>query len=531
MGLLNWLKGTERIEAAPPPPKPTSTAVRPIFSAFGFDSLGGGNAYNAASFGRRRGPHGSILGPNLITLESWQKLIRTSRHQIRNSPLASSAIQKFESNMVGTGIQPHFTHPEPAVKLAIQEAWDSWVKVADHQDQLSFYGLQAMVARQLFEAGEVFCRYHVVDNDDTYFQLQLIETEQVPVYYNAPGGIYGKDDIRMGILFDPATDKRVGYRMYQRQPYDNIGYSISSSQFINVPTDEMIHVMKPLRPGDYRGTPIMAPVLTLLDDIEGYADAERLRKRLAAMFAFFITKPVTEDQPIPLNENAAPTDPGVGFSNLEPGSAQVLLPGEDIVAPPVPESGDYATFMYEEIHKFAAAVGLTYEMVSGNMRGVNYSSARVALLEFRHAAEQFQRHILINQFCEKVLRRWMKEAVLSGALELPADYVTNPKQYEACTWVTDGWNWMDPMKEVQAAQMAVRSGFTSRSYVIRQNGLDPETVDAEIAAERKREQELGIITDTNSNVVLIGKETQPLKLTEAVPDDEAEEEAEDDANN
>jgi capsid protein len=279
MGLIKWFQGDPA--PATPTRKPTSTTIRKIFGAFGFD-IWGGSAYDAASSGRRRGPNGSIQGPNLITLESWLALIRASRHKIRNSSLASSAIQKFESNMVGTGIQPHFTHPDPQIKLTLQKAWAAWVKQADHSDQLSFYGLQALVARQLFEAGEVFCRYHVVDDGKNYFQLQLIETEQVPVYYNSPGGMGGKDDIRMGILFDPSTDKRVAYRMYSTvNPYDNIGYS-RPNVFVNISADEMIQVMKPLRPGDLRGTPIMAPVLTLLDDIDGYADSERLRKRLAA---------------------------------------------------------------------------------------------------------------------------------------------------------------------------------------------------------------------------------------------------------
>src|SRR5260370_8162064 len=100
-----------------------------------------------------------------------------------------------------------------------------------------------MVSAQLFEAGEIFCRYHVVDETDCYFQLQLIESEQVPVFYNAPGGINGKDDIRMGIHFNPETDKRIGYRMYKRQPYDNIGFSLNSLPFTFVPVDDMIQVI------------------------------------------------------------------------------------------------------------------------------------------------------------------------------------------------------------------------------------------------------------------------------------------------
>jgi lambda family phage portal protein len=208
----------------------------------------------------------------------------------------------------------------------------------------------------------------------------------------------------------------------------------------------------------------------------------------------------------------------------------VLLPGEEIVAPEVPTTGDYVSFMTCELRKFAAAVGLTYEQLTNDYTKVNYSSARVALLEFRRSAEQFQQQVMIDGFCAKVLRRWMQEAVLSGALELPDDYVSSPEQYEACMWVTDGWQWVDPLKEAQAAQQMIRDGLKSRSMVIRENGLDPETVDNEIAAERQRETDLGLVLDTNGNLVLIGRETISPDPTEAKPNEEGDQEADEASN-
>jgi lambda family phage portal protein len=207
-----------------------------------------------------------------------------------------------------------------------------------------------------------------------------------------------------------------------------------------------------------------------------------------------------------------------------------LNPGETLVSPQVPDAPGYGDFMYEEIHKIAASLGLTYEMITGNLKGVNYSSARVGLLEVRRGFEQFQQQIVIKQFCKPVMQRWMREAVLSGHLELPADYADNPEVYEQCTWIPDGWPWVDPVKEVQASQMAVRSGFTSKSMVIRQNGYDPDTIADQIAKEREQELKIGIVTDTNSNLVLIGRETQPTTVTPPHPTHETDEEADEDEN-
>jgi lambda family phage portal protein len=525
MGLLSWLRGESS-------PKPKQNIARRTFQAWGggYDLGGGGSGYLAASQSRRQSRSGSILGPNLLTLAAWQQLIRHSRDAIRNSPIAASAIQKWQSNMVGTGIQPHFAHPDPDIRAAIQKAWDRWVKQADFNGQLSFYGLQTLLAAQLFEAGECFCRYHVVDEDNTYFQLQLIESEQVPVYYTGQvkfpetSTANKTDDLRMGIIFDSATDRRKGYQLYKRQPYDVLGFSGDSLGFIQVGVEDMIHVMKPSRPGDLRGTPHLSSVLMLLEDVEGYADAERLRKRLSACFAFYITKTNVEDQMLPVDNNVPSNDPGTAVTALEPGSAQVLLPGESIIAPEVPQSGDFVAFMNNQLHQFAAGVGLTYEALTGDMKGVNYSSARVALLEFRRGVEQYQQQILIDGFADKVMRRWMKEAVLSGNLDLPADYAQDPESYEQCDWVADGFEYVNPKDEVDATQTAIRDGLTSRSREIRKRGLDPATVDAEIAFERAREKQLGIITDTNANEVLIGRETQPAIITPPDPNAETDEE-------
>src|SRR5205814_1800922 len=112
------------------------------------------------------------------------------------------------------------------------------------------------------------------------------------------------------------------------------------------------------------------------------------------------------------------------------------------------------------------------------------SSARVALIEFRRACEQYQKNTIIHQFCEPVMRRFLKESVLNGTLELPDDYFTDPTPYEVVNWVAPAWDYVNPLQEVQAALAAVRAGFKSRAQVIRELGFDPEIVDAQSATER-----------------------------------------------
>lgn len=508
--------------------------------------------YDAGAWGRRaQGWSATRLGPNTLLWSNLEQLRARSRDAVRNSAIARSAIDKFESNVVGSGIVPHFLHPDPDIKNKIQQAWDKWISQADYAGQLNFYGQQALAVREVFEAGECFVRFHVRPESDGLYvplQLQLIESEQCPVFRNIlPGSAeYNarNNAVRSGIVFDD-QDRRLGFDMYVGQPYDSMfGNPMSSTQFIFVPIEEMLHIMKPLRAGQLRGEPWMTPVLAKLYELDQYADAELVRKKISSMFAAFILKPSPDDQifpPAPYPSSSDITDPlnpasptfttqdqGTEIGKIEPGTIQMLLPGEDIKFPQLPESGDYSNFMISEIHKFAAGIGLTYEQVTGDLRGVNYSSIRAGLLEFRRSCEQFQANIVIHGLCQPVKRRWMKEAVLSGALELPEDYFDDPTPYEECVWVAPGWQWVDPQKEMTAYQQAVRSGFTSRTQVVRESGLDPEVIDAQSAEERKRAKSLGLVYDSDPNTVLIGRETQPLSPTNVQPGSDTAEEADED---
>lgn len=59
---------------------------------------------------------------------------------------------------------------------------------------------------------------------------------------------------------------------------------------VRVPASEIIHLFRPLRPGQIRGEPWLARALVKLNELDQYDDAELVRKKTAAMFAGFITR-------------------------------------------------------------------------------------------------------------------------------------------------------------------------------------------------------------------------------------------------
>jgi lambda family phage portal protein len=248
----------------------------------------------------------------------------------------------------------------------------------------------------------------------------------------------------------------------------------------------VLHLFRPLRPGQLRGQPWLTQVLVKLHELDQYDDAELVRKKTAAMFAGFVTKNAPEDQI--LGEGTADSN-GAALAGLEPGTLQVLLPGEDVkFSSPADVGSSYETFMRVQLRSIAAGIGITYEQLTGDLTGVNYSSIRAGLLEFRRRCQQFQHHVIVFQLCLPVWRRWLQSAILNGTLPTEAS-VTD---YYDAKWIPPGFSWVDPLKDIKAQVTAVRAGFKSRAEVVSEQGYDAEAIDREISADNERADELGL---------------------------------------
>ena len=149
--------------------------------------------------------------------------------------------------------------------------------------------------------------------------------------------------------------------------------------------------------------------------------------------------------------------------------------------------------MRQQLRAIAVGMGITYEQLSGDLSGVNYSSIRAGLIEFRRRCSSLQHHLIVFQFCRPVWNRWLELAVLSGALPNSQE-----ESFSAVKWIPQGFDWVDPLKDQQAQQMAVRNGFKSRSEVVSELGYDAEEIDQEIIADNKRADAANLVFDSDS---------------------------------
>jgi len=433
---------------------------------------------------RLRGWNPPLENINALVASGGPRLLARARELVVSNGYAANACEAFAANLVGDGIKPSSLIEESDLRDQVQKLWLAWTDEADADGLTDFYGLQAMVAREMFVAGECFVRLRPRRAEDGLLvplQLQLLQAEMLP--FEKTGTDANGNRIRCGIEFD-LIGRRVAYHFRTRHPGDSTDQRSSVAETVRVPAEEVLHIYRPIDAGQIRGLPHIAPAMVRLFLLDQYDDAELDRKKTAAMFAGFITKTAPED---PMMGEGSADEDGASLASLEPGTLQVLLPGEDVrFSSPADVGGGYEAFQYRTLLAVSASLGLPYHLVTGDVRQANYSSLRAELVEFRRRIGQMQHGVMAHQLCRPVWQRWLEVALVSGALE------GNARRLRSVQWIPPRWDWVDPLKDIQAQVLAMEAGITSRRKVVEATGYDIEEVDRENASDAGRVNALGL---------------------------------------
>lgn len=432
-------------------------------------------------------------GPNQANFPYLPLLRSRSRDMARNAPVADNAIDTYSSELIGAGITP-LPVADDDVKKELSTLWDEWREHADFDRVTDFYGLQDLAVRAWKESGECFARLIVLPYDGSGIvplRVQLIEADMIPLANGkAPNG----NEIFNGIEFKDG--QRIAYWMLKEHPGDYLfaGRGVfgvadyTKDKMERVPVDDMLHLYKPRRPGQLRGVPRSSGTLQTISQLDDFDEATLERQKLAAAFTGFIRRPEpVEDGKDPVTGEAI--DPEVVHeSSMNAGSVYTLLPGEEISFPHMPELGEeYEKFVKHHNQKIASGNALPYELLTGDYSAVNDRTVRVALGVFRRKLQQDQRFNVVHQMCLPVWRKWIRIAVLNA---LAAKELIDVK----VKWNPQAWPYINPLQDVQTKAAEIKAGLTSRTAKIMERGDDPDQVDAERAADIKREQKLQIST-------------------------------------
>ena len=146
------------------------------------------------------------------------------------------------------------------------------------------------------------------------------------------------------------------------------------------------------------------------------------------------------------------------------GAVNFLEEGETIKdSNPGRPNSAFDGFVTSICRQIGVALEIPYEVLMKHFTS-SYSASRGALLE---AWKMFRkrRSWVANSFCQPIYEEWLSEAVAKGRVRAPG-FFNNPlvkKAYCKAEWNGPTQGQLDPKKEVEAAELRVQGGYSTRT--------------------------------------------------------------------
>lgn len=396
-----------------------------------------------------------------------------------NNPWAKNGVDILVNNTIGRGIVARTSDK------TLAPIWKKWSTTTDcdFNGELSLSGLQRLIARTTFVTGECLIRKVMrkpTPGNPVPLQLQVLEPDLIDTSKDELVMHSGKKNgsrVVQGIQF--GRDGRVsGLYLFDEHPS---AYNTASIESRFVSIDKIIHVHDFRRPNEVRAASRLAPIVHRLRNIDLYEDAELEKQHVAAMFAAFY-KNVECDDMKAVGDMTVPT-------HMEAGTIEMLPDGYDVQFSNPPSKEGYSEYMRQQLLSISAALGITYEALTSDLRQTSFSSARIGQHEMTRHIESIQQDIFIPQALSRVWK-WFTEAasLMQG--------VRNAAHAQA-TWHIPARFIVDPKAETQADKEAVRAGFKSLQGVQRSRGEDPELLIEELEEMNIAIDEKGLVLDTD----------------------------------
>lgn len=409
-----------------------------------------------------------------------------SRDLYMGAPVATAAIKRYRTNVIGSGLSPKPVIDGELLGLT-EEATDELEKQISREFALwaesedcdarrmsSFYEIQQIAFLNWLMSGDVFVLLQSKERSTTPYTtcIQLVEADRVCTPWGK-----GQEEQTRRIIQGVETDEGgevVAYHICKRHPLSYRGDE--RAEWTRVPAygaetgrRNVLHLLNVERVEARRGVPILAPVLESLKQLGRYTDAEMTAAVVNAYFTVFVEKQEESAEAPPLGQQDLPADAAVDEGNprtIELGAGTVvdLEPGEHAnTAAPGRPNGNFDGFVTAICKQIGAALELPYEVLMQQFTS-SYSASRAALMEAWKAFEQW-RDWMVEKFCQPAYEEWLSEAVALGRVTAPG-FWSDPlrrKAYCNAQWYGPTQGQLDPVKEVKAAEMRIRYGLSNRA--------------------------------------------------------------------
>ena len=494
------------------------------------------STYDAAQKSRLRRPQQSSTADQDL-LPDLDEMRINSRAMVRDDSSAAALVRVLEDNIVGTGLVPQMmvkaqrgvmTDSQASdYNRSVEQIWKEASKQLDASEHDSFPAIQRQVLRSLIVEGEALLHRTYIDARDSQVQ-RVIGTAYEMIDVDRLVDPRTRDrDVRAGVEVGDRQNA-IAYWITPRHPDEmNVRWSTDRLR-TNEPErweryaggqPSILHIFRRDRAHQTRGVPFFAPCFGLVEAMNDMLETELQAARAASKFCAFIKQSLDVNDLGGSLESQG--DGGSPLEDLESGTIRYLGENEDIVPyTPNRPGAQFEPFVVRVLRSICAALGLPYELVMKDFGKMNYSSARVALLEARRGFEVLQQ-LLIEKLCEPVLRSVVIDAVVAGKVRMPPGFLQNPAPFLESYWQPPAWGWVDPVKEVESSKLAIENNLSSPQAEAARQGGDSESILRQRARHLRQARDIEAEFGLPEGALTVGSATAPAdEPTKPTPEED-----------
>lgn len=347
--------------------------------------------------------------------------------------------------------------------------------MCDAERQQNFYGLQQLAFLSMLMSGDVFALFGMKPNSRTPYQttVRLLEADRI-CNPDSSGESESTATDSGGRIIDGVEISKDGevirYYVASRSPVagnDSSELTWTTIDAFGKDTGypNILHIMTYERPEQRRGVPFVASVIEMLKQFTRYMNAELAANVVSAMLTCFITSEEDDGKfgmEDAINDEDKVTDDDLQLE-LAPGAIYNLPPGKKVeTVNPLRSNSQFESFVNTTITVIAASMDIPKEVLIKKYES-NYTAARAALLDFWRTVRVY-RTKFNSSFNQPVYEQWLSEAVATGRIEAPG-FFDDPAVRQAwcgCVWMGASMGHVDPLKEVNAAQVRIQNNITTQ---------------------------------------------------------------------
>lgn len=451
-----------------------------------------------------------------------------------NNDYARKFCGMVETNMVGPAgfvmqsrVEGSSGKADKLANDAIEAAFLRWQAVCDVAGRQSLRDMCETLVGGLPSDGEFLVRMvRGADAQNEFnFALQLIDVDRIDTTYNGVEHSTGNTVI-MGVEVD-AYRRMVAIHIFEAHPNDG---PRTSRQRVRLPGENLIHGFKVERAEQVRGIPWMASGMLSLHHLGGFMLAAVLAAEHGANhFGFFTQTGDATPGTLPIG---AEEDDGTAISTSQPGIYDTLPPGFDFKAHESKYPNEvFGPFVKTALQRVASGWRVSYHALANDLEGVNFSSIRSGTLDERDRWASDQQWF-IDILLKRVRAEWMVMSVLSNAITLPNGSPLPSAKFvnlAAHDWLGRRWEWVDPLRDMNARIAGVGAGLMAPQDLSAQMGRDFYDTMVKIKEAQDLAKQLGIVLPAYESKRPAAAPAPKAATKESEPEDDEEEQDEEEA--